>query len=68
MRLPGCVDLVQPEIAMKLKNSDPKQAPNEPKFPLPGAVNKQVQREKAEVKEVAGRHKNDGPIGHKGRQ
>lgn len=50
------------------ENSDPKHAPNEPKFPLPDAVNKQEQREKAEVKEVAGHHKNDGPIGYKGRQ
>lgn len=53
---------------MKPQNQDPKLVPNEPKFPPPDAVDKQVQREKAEVKEVAGRHKNDGPIGHKGRQ
>jgi hypothetical protein len=43
--------------------------PDEANNPPPqDEVDKQVQREKAEVKEVAGRHKNDGALNQKGRQ
>ena len=53
---------------MKPQNNDPMPVTHEPKAPRPDDVGKQAQREKQEVKEVAGRHKNDGQLGHKGRQ
>jgi hypothetical protein len=53
---------------MKERNKDPHQADNIPKAPPVEETDKEVQREKAEVKEVAGRHKNDGQNGHKGRR
>lgn len=53
---------------MKQQNKDPNKAGNESRPPRPEDIDKQAQQEKAEVKEVAGRHKNDGQLGHKGRQ
>lgn len=47
---------------------EPKPADKATKPPLQAEVDKQAQREKAEVQEVAGRHKNDGQKGHKGRR
>ena len=53
---------------MTQQNKDPKQV-NEKTKPLhPNDIEKREQREKAEIKEVVGRHKNDGQLGHKGRQ
>jgi hypothetical protein len=53
---------------MKEQDKDSTPAANIPKTPAPDETDKQMQREKSEVKEVAGRHKNDGQKGHKGRR
>ena len=53
---------------MKEQTKDPKQTNKIPEHPPADDIVKEAQREKAEVKEVAGRHKNDGQISHKGRR
>ena len=53
---------------MKEQNKDPKQPTKIPEHPPADAIVKEAQREKAEAKEVAGRHKNDAQISHKGRR
>lgn len=47
---------------------DPDQANTNTKPPQSDDIAKQKQRQKAEEQEVAGRHKNDGQKGHKGRR
>jgi hypothetical protein len=49
---------------MKKKNDGNQKAPNAAPSNAPSEVKNL--REKAEQNEVAGRHKNDGQIGHKG--
>lgn len=51
---------------MKPQNKDPKQANKKTTPPRADKIAKENQREKAEGKEVAGRHKNDGQKDHKG--
>ena len=53
---------------MKEQNKDSNQIEKAPIPPQADDTVKQAQREKAEMKEVAGRHKNDGQQGHKGRR
>ena len=52
---------------MTQQKKDPNQTSKAPQPPQADAAAKEAQREKAEVREVAGRHKNDGQKGHKGR-
>lgn len=53
---------------MTQQNKDPKQTHKKPQPPQSDDVVKQQPRQKAEELEVAGRHKNDGQKGHKGRR
>jgi hypothetical protein len=62
------MDQRKPENVMKEQNRDPTRIERPPAPPQADDTVKQAQREKAEVKEVAGRHKNDGQQGHKGRR
>ena len=50
---------------MARQNKASKQ-PNKTSAPQTGNLAREIQREKAEKKEVAGRHKNDGQKDHKG--
>ena len=51
---------------MAQQNKDPRQADKKTNSPQTGNLARQIQRKKAEKKEVAGRHKNDGQKDHKG--
>ena len=53
---------------MKQHKKEPNQTNKKPKSPAPDDTVKQNLREKAEVQEVVGRHKNDGQKGYKGRR
>jgi len=53
-------------MAKPSKDSD--QSKKKPQSPLADDMIKEKQRQKAEVQEVAGRHKNEGQKGHKGRR
>ena len=56
------------ENFMTQQNKDPNQTNKKTKSPQTDDIVKQKERQKAEEQEVAGRHKNDGPKGHKGRR
>ena len=51
---------------MKGKNKISKPASKKTSPPQTTGLAREMQREKAELKEVAGRHKNDGQKDHKG--
>jgi hypothetical protein len=51
---------------MTRQNKDSKPSNKKTNPPQTGGLAKEMQREKAEKKEVAGRHKNDGQKDHKG--
>ena len=51
---------------MKAQNKTPRPAGKKTNPPQTTDLAKETQREKAERKEVAGRHKNDGQKDHKG--
>lgn len=53
---------------MKAQSKTPKPASKKTNPPKADGVAKEMQRETAETREVAGRHKNDGPKDHKGRR
>jgi hypothetical protein len=53
---------------MTQQNKDPNQTSKKPEPPKTDDVDKQNQKKKAEVEEVAGRHKNDGAKDHKARR
>ena len=53
---------------MPKPNKESEQSKKKPMSPLADDVAKQTQKQKAEVQEVAGRHKNEGQKGHKGRR
>lgn len=53
---------------MTPKDKNPNQTHKNSKPPQADDVAKQKQKQKAEEQEVAGRHKNDGQKGHKGRR
>lgn len=53
---------------MTKQPSTPYPAEKAVQLPVSDEVTKEVEREKAEVQEVAGRHKNDGALNQKGRQ
>ena len=53
---------------MKAQDKTAKTAGKRTAAPKTDAVTKEVQRETAATREVAGRHKNDGPKDHKGRR
>ena len=53
---------------MAKQDKDPNQTDKKPKGPQQDDMDKEKQRQKAEEQEVAGRHKNDGQKGHKGRR
>jgi hypothetical protein len=53
---------------MSQQNKDTNRANKKTKSPPADDTVKQKQREKAEVQEVVGRHKNDGQKGYKGRR
>jgi hypothetical protein len=53
------------EKFMAKQNKDSKQT-SKTSTPQTGNLAREIQREKAEKKEVAGRHKNDGQKDHKG--
>jgi len=58
----------QPENFMAQQDKGPNQTNNKTKPPQVDEIVNQKQRQKAEEQEVAGRHKNDGQKGHKGRR
>jgi len=53
---------------MAQQDKNPGQSGKKPSIPPADNVVKQDQREKAETREVAGKHKNDGQKNHKGRR
>jgi hypothetical protein len=53
---------------MTQQNKDRNQSDKKTKSPQTDDIAKQKERQKAEEQEVAGRHKNDGQKGHKGRR
>jgi hypothetical protein len=53
---------------MRQQNKDSDHGSKKPDLPQTNDLLKQEQREKAEQKEIAGRHKNDGQKDHKGRR
>jgi hypothetical protein len=59
-------DPLHQEIFMKAKNKTSTPASKKPDPPQTTDLAREMQREKAERKEVAGRHKNDGQKDHKG--
>ncbi len=55
-------------MARQNKDPDPTSKKNKSKAPQTDDIVKQKERQKAEGQEVAGRHKNEGQKGHKGRR
>jgi hypothetical protein len=53
---------------MTQQNKDRNKSDKKTKAPQTDDIAKQKERQKAEEQEVAGRHKNDGQKGHKGRR
>jgi hypothetical protein len=53
---------------MAQQDKDPNHTNKKTKPPQADEIANQKQRQKAEEQEVAGRHKNDGQKGHKGRR